>query len=153
MTVADRLAALGLVLPPPPLPVGRFTPALRTGSLLFVSGLAPGEIDGKRIVGTVGRDVTAEEAQGHARRVGLNILSVISAELGDLDRVTRIVKVVGMVNATPDFTRHPFVIDGCSELFGQVFPDLGPHARTSLGVASLPFGIPVEIEAVVEFRV
>jgi enamine deaminase RidA (YjgF/YER057c/UK114 family) len=152
MSASANLASLGIVLPPPPAPVGNFTPAVRTGNLLFLSGLAPSDANGKPIVGKVGTDFTAEEAQGFARLVGLSLLAVIQAELGDLDRVTRIVKLLGMVNATADFTRHPFVIDGCSNLFSQVFPHLGRHARSSVGVASLPFGIPVEIEAVVEFR-
>lgn len=153
MTARDRLAALGLALPPPPAPIGAFAPAVRTGSLLFVSGLAPLNAEGKPIAGKVGLDFTAEAAQGFARIVGLNLLAVIEAELGDLDRVRRIVKLFGMVNATPDFTRHPFVIDGCSQLFGAVFPDLGPHARTSMGASSLPNNIAVEIDAVVEVAV
>ncbi len=151
MGARQRLAELGLTLPPPPAPIGAFTPAVRTGNLLFVSGLAPLDADGKPITGKVGLDHTAEAAQGFARIVGLNLLSVIEAELGDLDRVTRVIKLFGMVNATPDFTRHPFVIDGCSKLFGAVFPELGPHARTSMGAASLPNDIAVEIDAVVEF--
>jgi len=151
MVVSDTLARLGLVLPPPPAPVGNFAPAVRTGDLLFLSGLAPSDEAGRPVVGTVGRDFSAEEAQAFARMVGLKLLAVIDAELGGLDRVTRVVKLLGMVNATADFTRHPFVIDGCSDLFGAVFPHLGRHARSAVGVASLPFGIPVEIEAVIEF--
>ncbi|MCX5494026.1 RidA family protein [Kaistia dalseonensis] len=152
MSISERLASLAIVLPRPPAPVGNFTPAVRTGNLLFISGLAPADAEGRPIVGKVGADFTAEEAQGFARLVGLNLLAVIEAELGSLDRVSRIVKLLGMVNTTPDFTRHPFVIDGCSNLFGEVFPQLGRHARSAVGVASLPFGIPVEIEAVIEFR-
>lgn len=150
MSAADRLAALGLVLPPPPKPVGRFTPAVRTGNLAFLSGLAPLDAEGKQITGKVGQDFTAEQAHDLARNVGLNLLSVMDSELGGLDRIKRIVKVLGLVNAVPDFTRHPFVIDGCSNLFAEVFPDMGPHARTSFGAGSLPANIPVEIEAVVE---
>lgn len=151
MAVSDNLARLGIVLPPAPAPVGSFAPAVRSGNLLFLSGLAPSDETGKPIVGTVGRDFSAEEAQGFARLVGLKLLAVTAAELGSLDRVTRVVKLLGMVNATANFTRHPFVIDGCSDLFGSVFPHLGCHARSAVGVASLPFGIPVEIEAVIEF--
>lgn len=147
---AARLAAHGIELPPAPQPIGLFTPALRTGNLLFLSGLAPAPAGSPPITGKVGADLSAEEAQGYARMVGLNLLAAMLAELGDLDRVTRVVKLLGLVNATPDFTRHPFVVDGCSALFAQVFPDLGPHARTSMGAASLPNNIPVEIEAVVE---
>ena len=148
---SERLAELGLALPPPPPPVGRFTPAVRTGNLMFLSGLAPLNAEGQPITGKVGQDYTAEEAHGLARIVGLNLLAVMQAELGDLDRVARIVKVLGLVNATPDFTRHPHVIDGCSILFSEVFPHLGAHARTSFGAGSLPSNIPVEIEAVIEF--
>jgi enamine deaminase RidA (YjgF/YER057c/UK114 family) len=150
VTARERLAELGITLPPPPALIGAFAPAVLTGNLLFVSGLAPLDNDGKPITGKVGLDYTAEEAQGFARIVGLNLLAVIGAELGALDQVKRVVKLFGMVNATPDFTRHPFVIDGCSQLFGAVFPDLGPHARTSMGASSLPNNIPVEIEAIVE---
>ncbi|MGV8855967.1 MAG: RidA family protein [Devosia sp.] len=145
-----RLIELGIVLPPAPKPIGLFTPSVRSGNLLFLSGLAPADADGKPITGKVGADFTAEEAQGFARIVGLNLLAVMQAELGDLDRVARIVKVLGLVNATPEFTRHPFVIDGCSGLFAQVFAGMGPHARTSMGAGSLPNNIPVEIEAVIE---
>ncbi|WEK03485.1 MAG: RidA family protein [Candidatus Devosia phytovorans] len=149
---AARLAELGIVLPPAPQPIGLFIPAVRTGNLLFLSGLAPAAAGSPPITGKVGADFSAEEAQGHARMVGLNLLAVMLAELGDLDRVTRVVKVLGLVNAVPDFTRHPFVIDGCSSLFAEVFPDLGLHARTSMGTGSLPNNIPVEIEAVIEVR-
>ncbi|NGP18787.1 RidA family protein [Devosia aurantiaca] len=147
---AARLAALGIVLPPPPQPIGLFTPTLLTGNLMFLSGLAPAPAGSPPITGKVGADFTAEEARDHARMVGLNLLAAMDAALGDLDRVSRIVKLLGLVNATPDFTRHPFVIDGCSALFADVFPDLGPHARTSMGTSSLPNNIPVEIEAVIE---
>jgi enamine deaminase RidA (YjgF/YER057c/UK114 family) len=152
MSTASRLQALGIVLPPPPVPVARFVLAAQAGDLLFLSGLAPLGPDGKAFTGKVGADFSAEEAQEFARLVGISLLSVMQAELGDLDRVGRIVKVLGLVNATPDFTRHPFVIDGCSNLFAEIFPDLPGHARTAMGVASLPFGIPVEIEAVVQVR-
>lgn len=149
---AARLAALGIVLPPAPPPIGRFVPSARAGDLLFLSGLAPAGPDGKPIGGKVGLDHTAEAAQGFARLVGLNLLAAMQAELGDLDRVVRIVKVLGLVNATPDFTRHPFVVDGCSNLFAEAFPDMPGHARTSMGASSLPNNIPVEIEAVVMVR-
>lgn len=149
---AARLAALGIVLPPASQPIGLFIPSVRTGNLLFLSGLAPAAFGDAPITGKVGADFSAEQAQLHARMVGLNLLAVMLAELGDLDRVTRVVKVLGLVNATPEFTRHPFVIDGCSTLFAEVFPHFGPHARTSMGAGSLPNNIPVEIEAVIEVR-
>ncbi|MFP5078527.1 RidA family protein [Rhizobium sp. YIM 134829] len=150
MGASQRLVELGLVLPPPPAPVARFLPAVEANGLLFLSGLAPLGADGAPVIGVVGRDFTAEEAQGFARLVGLNLLSVMQATLGSLDRVQRIVKVLGLVNAVPDFTRHPFVIDGCSTLFSEVFGEQGMHARTAMGAGSLPSGIPVEIEAVVQ---
>ncbi|MDB5589061.1 MAG: hypothetical protein JWP26_4031 [Devosia sp.] len=149
---AARLQALGIVLPVAPAPIARFVPVVRAGDLLFLSGLAPLGPDGKPFIGKVGVDYTAEEAQQFARIVGLNLLAVMHDVLGDLDRIVRIVKVLGLVNAVPDFTRHPFVIDGCSDLFADVFPDMPGHARTSMGAGSLPNGIPVEIEAVVQVR-
>lgn len=150
MNATERLAAMGLTLPPPPEPVGRFVPAVRTGNLMFLSGLAPTDENGKPIVGRVGQDFTAEEARAFARRIGLALLSTMEAQLGSLDKVSRIVKVFGIVNATPDFMQHPHVIDGCSTLFFDVFGEPGNHARTAVGAGSLPSGIPVEIEAVIE---
>ena len=150
MDRARHLADLGIVLPAPPLPIGRFTPAVRSGNLVFLSGLAPADAAGNPVTGVVGIDFTAEQAQELARIVGLSLLAAMQAELGSLNRVSRVVKVFGMVNATPGFARHPFVIDGCSQLFETVFPELGPHARTSMGAGSLPNGLPVELEAVIE---
>lgn len=150
MAIADRLTALGLVLPPAPAPVAKFLPAVEAGGLMFLSGVAPLKEDRTPHVGVVGRDFTAEQAQEFARIVGLNLLSTMQTQLGSLDRVKRVVKLLGLVNAVPEFTRHPFVIDGCSNLFFDVFGQKGLHARTAMGAGSLPFGIPVEIEAVVE---
>lgn len=152
MSYTDRLAALGITLTVPPAPIANFALAVRTGNLLFISGQAPSDADGNPITGKVGLQHSAEEARGYARLVGVRLLGIMQAELGSLDRVAKIVKVFGMVNAVPEFTRHPYVIDGCSSLFGEVFPELGRHARTSAGMASLPFDIPVEIEAVIEIR-
>ncbi|MBB3594879.1 enamine deaminase RidA (YjgF/YER057c/UK114 family) [Rhizobium sp. BK529] len=152
MSISDRLQQLGIELPPPPAPIARFLPAVEAGGLLFLSGLAPLDENGKAYAGIVGRDYSAEQAQHFARLVGINLLAVARASLGSLDRVTRVVKVFGMVNATPDFTRHPFVIDGCSNLFWDVFGDSGMHARTAMGAGSLPGRIPLEIEAVLKVR-
>ena len=149
MTPYERLAELGLALPPLPTPIGNYVPAVREGSLLFLSGQGPREADGSFHSGKVGLDVTIEMAQGHARLVGLNLLAAMHAELGDLGRVRRVVKLLGMVNATPEFGEHPAVINGCSDLFVAVFGDAGRHARSAVGFASLPRGITVEIEAVV----
>ena len=150
MNIEDRLGALGIELPPPPAPVARFLPAVQAGGLLFLSGLAPLDGASQPYTGVVGRDYTAEQAQDFARLVGISLLSVAKSRLGSLDRVIRVVKVLGMVNAIPGFTRHPFVIDGCSNLLFEVFGERGMHARTAMGAGSLPSNIPVEIEAVFE---
>jgi enamine deaminase RidA (YjgF/YER057c/UK114 family) len=132
-------------LPPLNPPSGSYVHAVRTGNLLFLAGKGLEAARGK-----VGSEVSKEEAYQRARDVGLLLLAAMKHELGDLRRVKRIVKVVGFVNATPDFKDHPFVINGCSDLLVEVFGDAGKHARTAVGVASLPFGISVEIEATVE---
>lgn len=134
-------------LPPLSPPSGSYVHAVRTGNLLFLAG--KGLIAAR---GKVGSEVSKEEAYRHARDVGLLLLAAMKDELGNLGRVKRIVKVVGFVNAVPDFEDHPFVINGCSDLFVEVFGDAGKHARTAVGVASLPFGISVEIEAIAEFE-
>jgi enamine deaminase RidA (YjgF/YER057c/UK114 family) len=147
-----RLAALGLSLPPLPAPVGRFAPGRIEGSLLFLSGQGPLLEDGRLATGKVGRDVTAEEARHHALRTGLVLLSAARLVLGDLGRVAGAVKLLGFVNAVPDFDRHPQVIDGCSDLLHEVLGPGGVHARSAIGVASLPGGITVEIEAILSLR-
>ncbi|MGG5818744.1 RidA family protein [Falsiroseomonas sp. HW251] len=125
--------------------------AVRSGNLVFLSGLGPRRFEGGFETGKVGRDVTVEQAYQHARLTGLGLLAVLRDFLGGLDSVTRVVKVFGMVNAVPEFTEHPRVINGCSDLFVEVFGDeRGRHARTGVGMASLPFGITVEIEAIFE---
>ncbi len=145
----ERLNAMGLVLPPPPRPIANFVPAVLEGGLLFVSGQGPITADGNRHTGKVGAEVTPEEAYEHARLVGLNLLAVMHEALGSLGRVRRIVKLLGMVNATPDFAQHPKVINGCSDLLVAVFGDeIGRHARSAVGVGSLPGQITVEIELV-----
>ncbi len=150
MQIEQRLAALGIELPPVPPPGGNYVHAVRTGNLLFLAGKGPWNPDGTMPTGKVGRDVTVEEAYQHARSVGLVLLAVLKQELGDLDRVKRIVKVLGMVNAVPEFDRHPEVINGCSDLFVEVFGERGRHARSAVGMGSLPRNITVEIEAIVE---
>jgi enamine deaminase RidA (YjgF/YER057c/UK114 family) len=144
-----RLELLGLTLPRPPQPIGRFRHGRVDGGLLFLSGQGPLLEDGTLAVGKVGRDVTADAARGHARRTGLVLLSAIRAELGSLDRARGPIKLLGFVNCTEDFDLHAHVIDGCSELFHEVFGDHGAHARSAIGVSSLPGGITVEIEAVI----
>lgn len=150
MSSHDRIAALAPDLPPAPQPIGTFRNVLEVGNILYVSGQGPLDSNGVAHKGKVGRDVSVETAYGHARLTGLNILSVLSAHLGDLGRVKRFVKVQGFVNATEDFADHPRVINGCSDFLVEVFGEKGVHARTSIGVASLPNNITVEVEAIVE---
>ncbi|MEK7425238.1 MAG: RidA family protein [Actinomycetota bacterium] len=150
MTPDQRLIELGLELPAPVAPAGLYVAAVRTGSLLFLSGAGPARPDGQFVIGKVGGDVTLDEAREAARCTGLQLLSTMRAELGSLDRVVRVVKLLGMVNCAPGFNRTPSVIDGCSELFIEVFGEAGRGARSAVGMAELPFDICVEIEAVVE---
>ncbi len=144
----DRLAALGLTLPPPPEPVADYIPYAIHGDLLYLSGQGPRQHDGKLRIGKVGRDVDVAGARADAELTGLNLLAVAQAALGDLGRVKRVVKLFGMVNAVPEFGDHPKVIDGCSSLLVAVFGEAGRHARSAVGHGSLPDGITVEIEAI-----
>jgi len=151
-TPEDRLARLGIVIPPPPPPIANFLTHVREGDLLFLSGQGPREVNGHLRTGKVGAEISVEDAYDDARLTGINLLSVISEVLGDLGRVKRIVKLFGMVNAVPDFADHPSVINGCSDLFVEVFGERGHHARSAVGMASLPGNITVEIEAVIAIR-
>ncbi len=150
MQIEKRLEELGITLPPLTAPVATYVNAVRTGNLLFLSGKGPTEADGTQHTGKVGRHVTTAEAYQHARLTGLNLIAVMQAELGDLDKVRRIVKVLGMVNGTPEFTDQPKVINGCSDLFVEIFGERGRHARSAVGMGSLPNDITVEIECIVE---
>ena len=146
-----RVQELHLNLPPAPKPVAVYKTAVRVGSLLFVSGHGPLKADKTMILGRVGADMTLDQGKDAARQVGLAILATLRSELGSLDRVKRVVKVLGMVNSTADFLDHPKVINGCSELFAEVFgPDRGVGARSAVGTGSLPGNIAVEIEAIFE---
>jgi len=145
-----RLTSLGLTLPPVPPPVASYVNAVRTGNLLFLAGKGPLDEGGQRPKGRVGVEYSVEDGYRFARTTGLALLSVLRAELGSLDRVRRIVKVLGMVAAPPEFGDHPRVINGCSDLMVEVFGEAGRHARSAVGMASLPFGTPVEIEMIVE---
>jgi enamine deaminase RidA (YjgF/YER057c/UK114 family) len=150
-TPETRLARMALYLPQvPPAPIGAFANLRQHRGLLYISGQGPVLPDGRLMQGKVGDTVTAEEAREHARLVAINILTVVKTHFGSLNSVCGVVKLLGMVNATPDFERHPFVIDGASELLHQVFGGRGVHARSSFGVASLPNRITVEIEAILE---
>lgn len=144
----ERLRELGLELPPVRPPVGNYTPAVQEGSLVFLSGQGPVSADMVHR-GKVGAEVSIAEAYEHARLTALNLLAVLQDHLGSLKRVRRIVKVFGMVNAAPDFQAHPAVIDGCSDLLVALFGDAGKHARSAVGMGSLPGLITVEIELVV----
>lgn len=150
MSADKRLHELGIELAPASSPVANYVNAVRTGNLMFLAGKGPAAVRGLQPVGKVGREFTVEQGYDFARSTALALLAVLKAELGSLDRVARIVKVLGMVNCTPEFTQHPKVINGCSDLFVEVFGDKGRHARSAVGMGSLPNGIPVEIEAVVE---
>jgi enamine deaminase RidA (YjgF/YER057c/UK114 family) len=152
MSVSDRLTELGIELPTIPQPAGNYVHAVQTGNLLFLSGKGPSRPEGGASTGKVGGDVTVEQAYQDARTVGLFLLAVMQAELGDLDRVKRVVKVLGMVNAVSEFKEQPKVINGCSDLFVEVFGDNGRHARSAVGMGSLPGNITVEIEAIVEIE-
>ena len=146
MSAEKKLKELGITLGPVTPPVANYVNAVRTGNLLYLAGKGPAG----NVAGIVGKDITVEQAYGHARTTGLNLIAVMRHELGSLDRVKRIVKVLGMVNAVPGFTDQPKVINGCSDVFVEVFGDRGRHARSAVGMGSLPNNIPVEIECIVE---
>lgn len=150
MTPESRLAALGIVLPEPPRPMATYATAVDHERLLHLSGHGPLRADGTYVTGKLGETMNVAAGKEAARLTGIAVLATLRAKLGSLDRVSRIVKVLGMVNATPDFTEHPQVINGFSDLMVQVFGEAGVGARSAVGVASLPVGIPVEIEAIVE---
>jgi len=151
LSAERRLKELNLDLGAVSAPIASYVNAVRTGNLLFLAGKGPrAGADGRRPMGKVGREYSLEQAYEHARTVGMDLLAVMRAELGSLDRVKRVVKVLGMVNADPEFKDHPKVINGCSDLFVQVFGEAGKHARSAVGMGSLPMGIPVEIECIVE---
>ena len=146
-----RLKELGIALPPTVAPIANYVPSVITGNLLYLSGQDPRAGDGYH-VGIVGRDVTVEQAYEHARLVGVQLLATAKQALGSLDRVSRVVKLLGMVNAAPGFAQHPAVINGCSDLLVRVFGDAGRHARSAVGMGSLPNNMTVEIEAILEIR-
>ena len=149
----EQLKKLKLELPPVGKPTGLIIPAVRAGDLLFLSGHTPTPVDGKPVVGKLGMDYDVKQGQAAARNVALRVLSVTRAELGSLDKVVRLVKVLGMVNCTPDFKETPAVINGFSSVLIDVFGEqAGKGARSAVGMASLPGGVPVEIEAIFQVR-
>ncbi len=149
-THEERLAGLGIQLPPPHTPGGNYVPGVITGNLLFISGQGPRLSDGSFASGTVGVDVGTDEAYEHARLCGFQVLSAARHTLGNLNRVRRVVKVLGMVRASAEFGEQPQVVNGFSDLMVEVFGEAGRHARSAVGMGSLPRGITVEVEAIFE---
>jgi enamine deaminase RidA (YjgF/YER057c/UK114 family) len=152
MSPEDRLERLGLKLPSMPVPIANYVPFRLVGSQLYLSGQGPKRPDGTYKKGRLGRDMSVEEAYQEARLTGLGLLAAAKGALGDLSRIEAVVKLLGMVNAEPDFTDHPKVINGCSDLFVDVLGDAGRHARSAVGMGSLPNGMAVEIEAILHVR-
>ncbi len=152
MYVEKKLEELGIVLPEVPASVANYVPFVITGNLLYLSGQGPLYPDGRISLGKVGAEVSVEQAYADARQTGLNLLAAARAALGDLDRIVRCVKVFGMVNAAADFTAHPGVINGFSDLMVEVFGEKGRHARSAVGMGSLPNGQTVEIEVIFEIK-
>lgn len=150
--VEARVKELNITLIKPSAPVANYVKAVRVGNMLYLSGHGPDKPEGGLVIGKVGVDLTLDQAKDAARLVGISLLSTIKAEIGDLNKVKRIVKVLGMVNAIPTFDKQPQVINGCSDLMVEVFGENGKHARSAVGVGSLPSNIPVEIEMIVELK-
>ncbi|TNC09867.1 RidA family protein [Methylobacterium terricola] len=150
MTPEEKLAELGLTLPAVPVPVANYVPYRIVGDLLYLSGQGPKRPDGTYRPGRLGRDATIEEAYADAQLAGLQLLAVAKSALGDLSRIKAVVKLLGMVNAEPDFADHPKVINGCSDLLVNVLGDAGRHARSAVGMGSLPNAMTVEVEAILQ---
>ncbi len=149
-TIEERIADLGFALPPVSPPVGSYVKGVVVGNLLFLSGNGPDQPGYVSPKGKVGAEVTIEQAEEAARYVGLNLLAAAKDTLGSLERIRRVVKLLGMVNSAPDFGQQPRVVNGCSDLFLAIFGDSGRHARSAVGMSALPNGIPIEIEAIFE---
>jgi len=152
MSAEATIAERGIVLPDVPSPVGNYVPAVVHNGILYLSGQGPLLDSGKFALGMVGREFTTDEAYKHARRTGLALLAVARQTLGSLDKVERVLNVFGMVNAVPGFTEQPQVINGCSDLFVEVFGEAGRHARSAVGMGSLPNNMTVEIEAILAVK-
>jgi enamine deaminase RidA (YjgF/YER057c/UK114 family) len=150
MSIADRLKELSITLPSPPKPVAAYVPAVRTGNLLFISGQLPSEDGRIRYTGKVPADISQDDAYAAARLAVINALAVAQGEIGSLDKVTRVVRVMGHVASAPGFTGQPAVINGASELLGEIFGERGRHSRAALGAAELPLGACVEVEMILE---
>jgi enamine deaminase RidA (YjgF/YER057c/UK114 family) len=152
MSPEEKLASLGIVLPKPSAPIANYVPYRWAGNLLYLSGVGPKRADGTYRPGRLGRDATVDEGYADARLTGLNLLAVAKSAFGDLSRIEAVVKLLGMVNAEPDFSDHPKVINGCSDLLVEVLGDAGRHARSAVGMGSLPNRMTVEIEAILLIR-
>lgn len=152
MTPEQRLEQMGLVLPPVPVPVANYVPFRLYGPMLYLSGQGPKRLDGTYRKGRLGKDISIEEAYAEARLTGLQLLAVAKAAIGELSRIEAVIKLLGMVNAEPTFSDHPKVINGCSDLFVEVLGDAGRHARSAVGMGSLPNEMAVEIEAIFAIR-
>lgn len=148
MTPEEKLASLGLILPTVPKPVANYLPYRWAGNLLYLSGQGPRRADGSIALGKLGRDVTVEDGYQHARLTGLGLLAAAKLAIGELSRIEAVIKLLGMVNAEPDFGDQPKVINGCSDLLVEVLGEAGRHARSAVGMGSLPGGMSVEIEAI-----
>ena len=152
MSAEAKATELGIDLSDPPKPIGNYVEAVAVGNLIFLAGHGPAGRDGVRVRGKLGDDMSVDEGYQTARSVGMQLLRTLKAELGNLDRVERVVKLLSMVNSTPDFPNPPKVANGCSDLLVEVFGDAGYHARSAVGMATLPGGIAVEIEMIVQVR-
>ena len=150
MQIEGKLKEMGIELPPAVKPVANYVPAVRTGNLVFLSGHGPFKEDGSLITGKVGSDLTVEQGYEAARRIAIGLLGSLKATIGDLDKVKRVVKLLGLVNCAPDFADQPKVINGASDFLVEVFADKGKHARSAVGTNALPVNIAVEIEMIVE---
>ena len=151
--IADRVKKLGITLPESPSPVANYIPVVKTGNLIYLSGVGPADKpDGTSYTGKLGRDLSVDDGYDAARLTAVNLIARLDGFLDDLDQVKQIVKVLSMVNATPDFLDPPAVTNGCSDLLVEVFGDKGRHARSAIGVATLPGGMPIEIELIAEIK-
>lgn len=151
MSIEDRLAELNITLPEAAAPAANYVPFVISGNQLYISGQIPMGANGLEYIGKLGDNTSVEDGQAAARLCAVNILAQAKSALGDLEKIKRLVKLVGFVNSTPDFTDQPKIINGASDFMVAVLEDKGPHARSAVGVAALPFGVAVEIEAIIEF--
>ena len=150
--IEDKLKTMGIELPEAGTPAGNYVSSVRTGNLVFLAGVGPRQPDGKLILGKLGGELTVEQGYEAAKWCAVSLLGNLRREIGDLDKVVRFIKLLGMVNSEPDFTQPPAVMNGCSDLLVELFGDRGRHARSAVGLATLPNGMAVEVEAIVEVR-